>query len=201
MMRKQNWVYHQQGFTLIELLLALGISAVIAVLSYQSINSMVTAKQLVNQKADELEQVQQLVWNLQQDLVQLVPRAVQDQLGEPLPALKYRVDTGLELTRIAQFPTPNASGGLLRVGYLLENGGLYRLTWPVLDRAQDTQANKFKLLDGVSRLELRFLDSNDQWKTSWPSQQGKLLDLPKLTEIRIESKQYGLIERRFMGVH
>lgn len=201
MMCNKGGVYRQQGFTLIELLLALGISAVIAVLSYQSINSMVTVKQSVKQNADELQELQRLVWHLQQDLVQLVPRAIQDQLGESLPALDYRADTGLELTRIAQFPTPNSTGGLLRVGYQIDNGSLYRLTWGELDRAQDTQVNRVKLLDEVSRFEVRFLDASDQWQTSWPAQVEQPTGLPKLTKVLIDSEQYGLIERHFMGVH
>ena len=191
----------QQGFTLIELLVALGVSAVIAVLAYQSINTMVNVKDSVDVHSKEMENLQRAVWTMQQDLTQLVARPVQDQLGEPLPAFQYREDVGLEFTRIAQYPTPNAKGGLVRVGYQLDNGVLYRLTWPVLDRAQDSEARRVALISGVSDFEVRVLDSKQAWQSSWPPQAQSLQVLPQVTEVSFKSEVFGNVKRLFMGVN
>lgn len=191
----------QSGFTLIELLVALGVSAVIAVLSYQAINSMTNVKESVNEHSVKLEKLQRVIWTMQQDLSQIVSRAVQDQLGEPLPAFQYREDTGLEFTRIAQYPTANATGGLVRVAYQLENGTLYRLTWAVLDRTQDTPVRRVAMLSGVSEFQVRLLNASNSWENSWPKQSQDLLVLPKVTEVSLSSEEFGGVKRLFMGVN
>ncbi len=206
----------EQGFTLIELLIALAISAIISALAYQAINSVVNVQTQVQSSAQRMETVQRAVWWLEQDLIQVAPRAIRDGFGSSLPAYLYRSDLGLEMTRIAQFPTPNASGGLLRVGYRLENNTLYRLTWSVIDRAPDSRPKKIPLLTGVKRFEVRLLDAENQWVNSWPNEsgagQGNLPPigggnisappeslLPKMTEITIELETLGTIKRLFMG--
>ena len=192
---------YQQGFTLIELLVALGVSSVISVLAYQSINSMVNVKESVESHADESGKIQRIIWRMQQDLTQLAPRTIQDELGSVLPAFQYRQDTGLEFTRIAQFPTADSTGGLLRVGYQLQDGVLYRLTWPVLDRAQDTQPKRAKLFEKVTQFEVALLDQNKNWVNSWPADNQPQTDLPQLTQLTIESEDFGTITRLFMGVN
>ncbi|WP_040727431.1 type II secretion system minor pseudopilin GspJ [Thiomicrorhabdus sp. Kp2] len=190
----------QQGFTLIELLVALGVSAVIAVLAYQSIDSMVNVKANVEEHASQTEILQRAVWWMEQDFIQLTPRPIQDELGSDLPAFQYRADTGIELSRIAQFPTPNSNGGLQRVGYVLDNSVLYRLTWPVMDRAPDTKPKKVVLLEDVSKLDVELLNASDKWVDSWPAPTQTLDELPKATRIVIEHKTLGTLSRLYMGV-
>lgn len=60
----------QQGFTLIELLVALSISAVIAVLSYQSIDSVVRVQSSFFEHNDRMTAIQRTVWWLEQDMGQ-----------------------------------------------------------------------------------------------------------------------------------
>jgi general secretion pathway protein J len=191
----------QQGFTLIELLVALGVSAVIAVLAYQSINNMVNVKTTVDQHIDQTEKWQRTVWRIQQDLVQMAPRSIQDQLGSALPAFQYREDTGLEFTSIAQYPTLNANGGLVRVGYQLEDNTLFRLTWQVLDRAQDTEVQKVALLKGVNQFEVALLNKDNKWLQNWPAAGQDSDMLPRATRVNIEHQEFGTISRIFMGAN
>ncbi len=205
----------QQGFTLIELLIALAISAIISALAYQAINGVVKVQTNVNSHAERMAEIQRAVWWMEQDLIQLVPRGVQDGLGSTLSAYEYRADLGLEFTRIAELPTPRASGGLLRVGYQLKDDTLYRLTWPVIDRAPDSRPKKMAILTGVKRFELRMLNNKSQWVTSWPldvdlsglpsgliggESAPKKMPLPKMTEVTIELDDLGILKRLFMGV-
>ncbi|WP_029408596.1 type II secretion system minor pseudopilin GspJ [Thiomicrorhabdus sp. Milos-T2] len=190
----------QRGFTLIELLIALGVSAVIAVLAYQSINSMVNVKSSVEQHGAENEKIQHAMWWMEQDFIQLAPRPIQDKLGSAQATFQYRQDTGVEFTRIAQYVTPNASGGLLRVGYQLDNGNLYRLTWPVLDRAQDTKPTKVKLLSNIVRFDIELLTAKKAWVKEWPAENEPLTTLPAISRVTIEHKTFGTITRLFMGV-
>lgn len=215
----------QQGFTLIELLIALAISAIISALAYQTINSSVNVQTNVQSHSERMEAIQRAVWWMEQDIIQAVPRRVQGGFGSQLSAYEYRSDLGLELTRIAQFPTPNASGGLLRVGYRLQEDVLYRLTWSVIDRAPDSKPKKSPILTGVKRFEIRLLNDKNQWVTSWPiageenfslgGQAGGLGGalggttendpmpkeprLPKMTEVTLELEDQGVLKRLFMG--
>ncbi|MCF6254075.1 MAG: type II secretion system minor pseudopilin GspJ [Thiomicrorhabdus sp.] len=205
----------QQGFTLIELLIALAISAIISALAYQAINGVVNVQTNVQAHSQRMAEVQRTVWWMEQDLVQLVPRGVQDGFGSTLSAYEYRADLGLELTRIAELPTPRASGGLLRVGYQLRDETLYRLTWPVIDRAPDTKPRRVAILTGVKRFELRFLNDKNRWVTSWPlevdvrsvpsigggeNSAPQKMPLPKITEVLLELDDLGVLKRLFMGV-
>lgn len=224
---EQKAVQYQKGFTLIELLIALSISAVISVLAYQAINSVVTTKTIVESHSQRMEELQRAIWWMEQDVIQAAPRPIADGLGGTLPAYQYRSDLGLELTRITQFPTPYASGGLLRVGYKLEEDILYRLVWPVIDRAPDTQPIKYPILTSVERFEVRLLKSNDQWSLNWPIPMSSNMNsnmiaamnsntnsnmnatlgnslnpaLPKITEVTIKLKDLGKVTRLFMGVN
>ncbi len=190
----------QRGFTLIELLVALSISAVIAVLSYQSIDSVVRVQSSFFEHNDRMTAIQRAVWWLEQDVVQMAPRSVQDELGGRLPAFQYREDLGLELTRLAEFPTPFANAGLMRVGYYLDGEQLYRKVWPVVDRAADSEPVKLLLLDSVSQFSVRMLNQQNQWIENWPSTTDSLTSLPNLVEVVIELKDKGFLTKLIKGV-
>jgi general secretion pathway protein J len=192
---------NQAGFTLIELLVALGISAVIAVLAHQSISAMVNVKSSVHEHSKDTEKLQRAIWLMEQDFVQIAPRAIMDELGSQQAAFKFRTDIGVEFTRIAQFPTPSATGGLLRVAYKLEDEVLYRLTWPVLDRAPNSVPRKQALLSDIAHFDVEMLSQNNEWTKDWPLPNQPLNALPKLTKVKIEHKQLGNISRLFMGVN
>lgn len=190
----------QQGFTLIELLVALSISAVIAVLSYQSIDSVVRVQSSFFEHNDRMAAIQRTVWWLEQDVVQMAPRSVQDELGGRLPAFQYREDLGLELTRLAEFPTPFANAGLMRVGYYLDGEKLYRKVWPAVDRAADSEPVKLLLLGSVSRFSVRMLNQQNQWLENWPSIEDSITSLPNLVEVVIELKDKGTLTKLIKGV-
>lgn len=200
MNRKLNYHLKQGGFTLIELLVALGVSAVIAVLSYQAIDSMVNVKTSVEEHATQTEKLQRAMWWMEQDFIQLVPRPVEDELGSKIAAFKYRDDTGVEFSRNAQFATPNSNGGLLRVGYILENKVLYRLTWSVMDRAPDSKFKKVALLKDVTGFDIELLNANNQWVRSWPVSNQALNALPRAIKVTIAHKKLGTLSRLFLGV-
>jgi len=196
---KQAKQIKQQGFTLIELLIALSISSVISVIAYQTVSSVVQVQSRTEAHTEQMETLQRAMWWMEQDFIQLAPRSIQDGLGSVLPAFQYREDLGIELTRIAEFPTPYGSGGLIRVAYQLEDETLYRLVWPVLDRAPDSQPTRTPMLTGVERFEIRLMDMQDQFVEVWPSEIQALTALPKLTEVSLQLAEMGEITRLFMG--
>ncbi|MGE4501773.1 MAG: type II secretion system minor pseudopilin GspJ [Thiomicrospira sp.] len=188
----------QGGFTLIELLIAMAVSAVIAVLAYQAIAVAVTSYEVQRQQQQQLAQLQRVLGWLEQDVMQMAPRAVLDNWGSVLPAFSL-LNGRMEFTRIALYPTPYAAGGLLRVAYYIEEDNLIRETWPVLDRAPDTQGQRQRLLMSVSDLTLRVRDAQGEWVSDWPRDATQTALLPTSVEWALSSQQFGALRRIFNG--
>ncbi|MDT8384604.1 MAG: type II secretion system minor pseudopilin GspJ [Gammaproteobacteria bacterium] len=193
----------QNGFTLLELLVALGIFALLAAMSYSGLNSVMLARQVTNQHAERLTQLQMVFLWLGRDVEQAIDRSIRDEYGD-LQAAMLGVETGryqLELTRTGwRNPAGRARSDLQRVAYGLRDGELVRVYWNVLDRAQDSQPLESVLLDGVDKLELRFLDSANNWQTSWPAGQTGGQAIPgsaRAVEVTLETTAEGRITRLF----
>lgn len=191
----------QSGFTLVELLIAMAVAAVLAVLSYQAVDEVVSVQRASEENIERFQQVQKAIWWLEQDLTQLTPRPVNDGFGGELPACEYISGQGLEMTRIAIYPSPYGVSGLVRVRYQLEGSVLYRIVWSVVDRAPDSQPIRLPILDKVTFFEVRMLNAERQWQTSWPGNSDRyLVELPLLTDVRLELEDLGRIRRLLPGV-
>ena len=193
----------QKGFTLLELLVALGIFAILAAMAYSGLNSVMTARQVTNQHADRLSQLQMAFLWLGRDVEQAIDRPIRDEYGVMQLAM-LGVETGryqLELTRTGwRNPAGRARSHLQRVAYGVREGDLVRAYWNVLDRAQDSEPLESVMLDGVEKLELRFLNASNSWQDSWPSSQpggAPSSTPPKAVEVTLETKAEGRITRLF----
>ena len=188
----------RSGFTLIELLVALAIFAVLSLLAYGGLASVLDGSDLASARAVRLGELQRAVTRLADDLAQASARPVRDAFGDPQPALLASSDA-LELTRGGwRNPTGQARSSLQRVGYALEERTLVRRVWPVLDRAPDSLPLEQRLLTGVSDFSLRFRgDRAGRWESAWPPD-GAGLDearLPLAVEVALELEGFGRITR------
>lgn len=203
----------QLGFTLIELMVATAISAVIAILAYQSVDGVVTLKHTLDEKQQNLAALQRTFWQMEQDLLQMTPRPVREGMGSELPAMRTSAEGDLSLTTIVDVPSSHEVGGLLRVRYHLEGTTLQRWVWPVLDRAPDTQPEKVTLLENVQHIRWRFWDDKNKVYSRWSSSQSStanaqgagFITLPKVVEVTLQQSLKGgegdvSITRLFSGV-
>ncbi len=193
----------QTGFTLLELLVALGIFALLAAMAYSGLNSVMSARLVTTQHAERLSQLQMTFLWLGRDIEQAIDRPIRNEYAEVRPAM-LGVETGryqLELTRTGwRNPAGRARSNLQRVAYGLRDGNLLRVYWNVLDRAQDSKPLESVLLEGVDKLELRFLNDKNAWQNSWPSSQlGGTASTtpPRAVEVTLETKAEGRITRLF----
>ncbi len=193
-----------RGFTLLELLIAITIFSIIASFVYAGLNIVLETKQQTEQHLQRLAKLQLGLHLMQQDIEQAVERPIRDEYGDTQPALRGGglSDMLLELTRAGYAnPMKLPRSQLQRVGYQLEDKTLYRVSWPVLDRAQDTQAHRQKLFDGIDNLSLTFFDADMKRKTSWPAEAtGNTTEttaLPKGIELVIETQAMGTLRRVF----
>ncbi len=153
------------GFTLIEVLIALSITAFVSAIAYTSLSSVLTGVDGLRETTDRTHEINRAFMILSRDLRQFVDRPVRDEFGQREPAF-----SGGDLARFTLSFTRtgwhnsigNPRSNLQRVNYRLEDEGLWRDSYPVLDRAGDTEPDTVLLLDGVEELRLGFLGSLDQ---------------------------------------
>lgn len=192
-----------QGFTLLELLLAITIFSIIATFAYAGLDVVLDTKQQTDEHLERLSKIQLGLHLLQLDIEQAVDRPVRNEYGDTEPALRSggQSELLLELTRSGYAnPMKLARSQLQRVGYLLEEETLYRVTWPVLDRAQDTEPRRQKLFSGIESLSLNFFDQEMKRQTSWPLLSGgENADsaMPRGIEMLVETKTMGTLRRVF----
>ena len=187
------------GFTLVEMLIALGVFAVIGLLSAQIVTQMVDLNERTRARADRLADVQRAVEIMRRDIQQLAHRHVRDELGDPVPTLDINQAGLMRFTRRGwSNPLERQRSELQRVAYVLEGELLYRVFWPVLDRGADTEPVSQLLLDGVATVEVSAIDVSGRRHAYWPLA-GESADDPERElaafEVRLSAPPYGEIDR------
>lgn len=194
----------QGGFTLLELLVSLSIFALLSAMAYGGLNTVMRAQQATTAQAERLATLQKTFFWLGRDITQAIDRSVRDEFGDPQPAMIGLTlgDRRLELTRNGwNNPVGRKRSNLQRVAWGLRDEELVRLYWNVLDRAQDSKPLETVMLDGVEKLELRFLDDKQKWHTVWPALNRGIsssVALPRAVEVTLETQREGRIKRVFL---
>ena len=186
------------GFTLLELLVALSIFAVLALMAYGGLDSVLTTRRAVEQRMDRVAGLQKAYMRLRSDFQQARNRPVRDPYGESTPAPAFFLSANpahLEFTRGGWYnPTFQPRSNMERVGYALSDGKLMRTSWRVLDRVQASQAVETLVLDRVEDLSWRFLDSTFAWQAEWPplslSGQPNPSLMPLAVELTLQTKDW-----------
>ncbi len=197
---------HQKGFTLIELLVAIGIFAVMSVMAYAGLSNALITQEGVAKQSDRLAELQKTMLIISRDVEQAINRPVRDAYGTEVAAFEgggYGSSI-LEFSRTGR-PNPMAAqrSHLQRVAYLVSEEQLLRQVWMVVDRAIDTVPFESTLLNGVSAVELRFMDEKHEWQTQWPqsnfqtNQTAPPSVMPRALEITLELEDWGELRRVF----
>lgn len=201
-------VARQRGFTLLEVLIAIGITALIGIGIWEVMSGVINSRNGVDRVSSQFEQLQKTVLLIERDVFQVVNRPIRDAYGDAQFAITSRDDPyALELTRQGwRNPLNDPRSELQRVAYSLDGTTLHRWQWQVLDRAQDSQPLDQVLLKDVDQLQVKFLDSNNQWVDAWPEQQvvdqqnpdPAIVPMPRAIEVSFDQKQFGHISRIFV---
>ena len=206
-----------RGFTLVEVLIALAITAFVAAVAYTSLSTVITGVESARAGAERTQAINRTFMLLSRDLRQFVERPVRDEFGDTEPALSggEAARFALSFTR-AGWHNPNGlpRSHLQRVNYRFEDQALWRESYPVLDRAGDTEGTPVRLLDDVDYLELAFLGSVDQlrlgrgtnvdtrqWPENWvvdTSDPGALPSPPVAIEVTLGLPDLGEITRLYV---
>ena len=153
------------GFTLIEVLIAMAIFAVISAMTFQGLQTSMMVQQRAEQRSSELNDIQLVMTLLLDDFLNITRRPILPALGEDrLPAFQEDSDEytktdsyycEVSFSRAGLEPGGLIRSGIHRVAYCQQEDKLYRLSWPVLDRAQDSQPVVSILLENVVSFDVR----------------------------------------------
>ncbi len=201
-------IAHIRGFTLIEVLIAMSVFAIMSVMAYAGLESVIRSHEHSRAAMQRLQEIQLAMLSLQRDFEQITNRTASDELGGKLRGVDstQNPDWIIQFTRLgwhnpAQLPRSH----LQRVAYRLDEDDdistLVRIYWPYVDRASEDQAVEKPLLTRVTSTKLRFLDKQRKWQEQWPpvnlDPANALTNWPIAVEITLELEDWGEIKRLF----
>ena len=193
----------QRGFTLIEILVATVILAVMGVIAYRGIAEARVAVGNAEGHLDRLREVQRAVQLITTDFRTVTLRKVREPIGDGFRSVILRDTDGVTLVELSRAGWSNGAGlprGTgQRVVYRLEDGKLFREHWNVMDPTLATPLLKRELLDGVTRVDMRYLTGGREWIAEWPqigsTRQLDFYERPLAVEITLVLEDYGEIRR------
>ncbi len=200
-------VRHAQGFTLIELLVALLIFGIFAVLAYSGLGRILDGRARLDDEQRTWQELSQVFLRISDDVAHARARGVRDEAGVAvLPPFVGRpydpralAEPSLELTRGGELKYGGAAeSDLRRVAYRLKEGQLFRITWPVLDRAPVTKPLEAPLIANVETFEVRFADSSGNTVGAWPAGGVNSDKPPPAIEVTLAVKGVGSFKRLFL---
>ena len=182
----------QHAFTLIELLVAMTIFAVLAVISYRTLDSLFKTREHLNVQSSRLRDVSLLFARLENDFAAVIERRVRNTdglLDDALrlsPLLPAANDASVVFTRAGFGGSVGATSGPQRVGYRLKDGTLELIMWPQLDMAPRISPEAYPALSDVRDAKWRAMDRAGNLVAEWRSTgaEGKTY-LPTALELSI----------------
>lgn len=198
-----SFARRQAGFTLLELLIAAAVFTIMATLAYGGLNALINQRQAAGDSLERLGAIQRGMNLLLRDTAQIVNRPIRGPYrGDPLPAL--RGGDGFEYALAFTHggwrnPLGQPRSNLQRVAWRVEEDGLVRYAWQVLDQAQDAVPVRTVIMADVERMAVRFLDGGGDWQSSWPpltlDGDPATAGVPRAVEITLDLEDWGRVTR------
>ncbi|MCC2625661.1 MAG: gspJ [Burkholderiales bacterium] len=199
------YIAKRAGFTLIELMVAILIFSIISIISYRTLASLVTTKQIVTTTQDRWSGIVNTVNLISNAWARSIPLTIRDENGSFAPAvigknkLERATDAQLELTLSGYISDP-VYGTIRprRLGFRFVDNKLFLVTWPVLNRVRTTQPQLDLLMDDVASFQQSFIYPDKQWHDEWPPAGIPIDQVPLGLKITIVTKKGETVMRQFV---
>ena len=202
-----NNLNRSRGFTLIEVLVASSIFSIVSIAAFAGFQVINKTKAQQEYALNQLTELERTFLIMSQDISQMIPRAISDELGgvrRPIEVSNYS-GTVLEFSRAGWVnPAPESlptRSEIQRVAYTAIDGKLQRTTWYQLDRMIEGTEIKRTLLTDVDALRWRFLDSAREWQDSWPptdADPDAPFPMPVAVQATVEHSKLGDLTRLYV---
>lgn len=187
----------ERGFTLIEMLIALVIFGMITAAGVTLLSLTVRTQEASERALDAVGALRRSDALLNADLAQAAPRLRRDADGRPVPAFAGGGGNEALLLAFVRRGWEDESAfrsSLQRVEYRLREGRLERWRYDAVDGEGRPAAQA--LLEGVSRVQLRYRDRDGNWRDRWdPTEPARL---PTAVELTSDSRSEGRVRQLFL---
>lgn len=154
----------ETGMTLLEIMVALMIFAVLGVMSYRGLDTLIRSREQVASVTQRWLQVERLLQMLEADLAQIRLRSVSGDRVASDPPFEVIKEGGADALR---FLRGDQILGLIRVEYRWQAGQLELIEGPP-DRQVATTVDIERLELPVSALTWQVQSADGQWRDDWP---------------------------------
>lgn len=169
---KRSHPRHQRAFTLLEVLVAMIIFAIMAVMSYRALASVLDSREQLEAEARKWRDLSLFFTRLEQDMAATLNRPVRsvDDIFQQALVVNpdSRSEAALAFTRGGYVGAEGTLAGPQRIAYRLKDSTLELMLWPHLDMPPRGTATPYAALDGVQGFGVRALDSAGNWQQRWP---------------------------------
>lgn len=206
-----------RGFTLLEILVAVFVFAIFSAMAYGGLSRLLENRARIDEERAFWREIALGFVRMEQDFSLARNRPVRNSGGNPVEAFRGQptdtravADPSVEFSR-GGIVVPNGyTADTQRVGYRLVDDNLVRVTWPVLDRAPQTQPAMTPLLHNVEEFQVRFFQASQQsgtssgglsgtWIQHWPPLGSTQHNpLPEAVEVTVALKGRGKYTRVFL---
>ncbi|HUD25724.1 MAG TPA: type II secretion system protein GspJ [Burkholderiaceae bacterium] len=160
-----------RGFTLVELLVAIWIMALVAVISWRGLSSLVATRERLGPEADEVRAMLIGFGQMERDLAQAANPVLASLPGPPMRVQTVDGMLSMQILRFSE-PLPDGSSELQQVTYTVVDGALVRQSSPPQRSAQDAMSAApatVQLVKGVASMQVRVWRVNDGWVVPTPT--------------------------------
>ena len=162
-----------RGFTLVEVLVALLLAAIVGVLSYRGLDSLLRAQAHLEANSARWLAVHRFLSSIEIDFRAAQARTGRDAEGTLQAAFIGQPNAGVPFSAQLALMRPNdvsfnSALPVQRVAYRLHEGQIEQLLWPAADLSPMIKPKIIVLLTGVSEFSLRYIATDGVWRTHWP---------------------------------
>jgi general secretion pathway protein J len=154
-----------RGFTLVELLVAIWIMAVVAIIAWRGLSSLIATRDRLTPETDEVRALLTGFGQMERDLAQAANPVLISLIGSPVRVRIIEGATALQILRFSQ-PQPDGASAVQQVTYSVIDGALLRQSSPPMRSIQavlNAAPTTVQLVAGVASMQVRVWRLNEGW--------------------------------------